>query len=393
MLLLSSLFIFYRSISRIGLNQRKESIILEVQTHRSLLLTLIGISGEIPPDLLERMGISESYGEKLITLLKREGYIKTHYRDKLRGYRLTAKGKKLLLSQNPNRFSFYLTGSSDTNQPRSDLPRRLRLHHGARVWLFMKHIQASIYRDKKPALFSQTDKQVINFLPFPSFYHSREIKELGIETTKINNSRTLGVLFAKHCMYVVFYTGNSVLKWEYRTEIRMKALLSYHVFQGILKNFYRPDTPIHALFIGSHTDVGVQLLTSTGGYRNSCFKLDTSFEHFYFLPDSLAGETILQVLCNKSLANNLIDLLLSDLEGKSDEIPFEHDAMKGDNPVLLAYDFDLSRLSRFVGGLSRYHFQGNLICFDFQKKSLLSYCGERVTITTIDLHKFERRFL
>ncbi len=366
---------------------------METQTHRSLLLALIGISGEIPTDLLDRMGISESYGEKLITRLKEEGYIKTHYRDKLRGYRLTAKGKKLLLTQNPNRFSFFLTGNSDTNQPRSDLPRRLRLHQGARVWLFMEHIQASIYREEKPDLFSTLEMQAASPLPFPSFYHSREIKELGMETTKINNSRTIGVLFAKHCMYVVFYTGNSVLKWEYRTEIRVKALLSYHSSQGILKSYYRLDTPIHALFIGSQMEMGVRLLTSTGGYRNSCFKLDTSFEHFYFLPDSSAGEIMLRILCSEAMTGRLKNLLLSDLEGKSDGIPFDHDAMKEDTPVLLAYDFDLIRLSRFVTGLSRYHLQGILICFDFQKESLLSYCGEQVTIITIDLHKFEGRFL
>lgn len=71
------------------------------------------------------MGISKSYGEKLITKLKEENYIKTHYKDRLRGYRLTSRGKKLLLQDNPERFSFYLSGNTDTNRPRSDYPRRL----------------------------------------------------------------------------------------------------------------------------------------------------------------------------------------------------------------------------------------------------------------------------
>lgn len=62
------------------------------------------------------MGISTSYGEKLITRLKEENLIKTHYRDRLRGYRLTNKAKQLLLQENPDRFSFYLSGNSDTNR-------------------------------------------------------------------------------------------------------------------------------------------------------------------------------------------------------------------------------------------------------------------------------------
>lgn len=40
------------------------------------------------------MGISPSYGEKLITKLKDDNLIKTHYKDRLRGYRLTCTGKK-----------------------------------------------------------------------------------------------------------------------------------------------------------------------------------------------------------------------------------------------------------------------------------------------------------
>ena len=66
-------------------------------------LSLTAIAGESSPLLLSHLGISQSYGAKLITGLKKEGYIKTHYKNKLRGYRLTVKGKRLLLSGNPER--------------------------------------------------------------------------------------------------------------------------------------------------------------------------------------------------------------------------------------------------------------------------------------------------
>ena len=36
---------------------------------------------------------------------------------------------------------------------------------------------------------------------------------------------------------------------------------------------------------------------------------------------------------------------------------------------------------------------GHLICFDFQKPVLQQYFGEKAAIETIDLYKFERRFL
>ena len=58
------------------------------------LLELIALSGEFSPGLVVRLGISPSYSEKLITRLKEQKYIKTHYKDRLRGYRLTSSGKK-----------------------------------------------------------------------------------------------------------------------------------------------------------------------------------------------------------------------------------------------------------------------------------------------------------
>ena len=50
---------------------------------------MIGMCGEFPADQLNRLIPSASYAEKLITDLKAEHLIRTHYRDALRGYRLT----------------------------------------------------------------------------------------------------------------------------------------------------------------------------------------------------------------------------------------------------------------------------------------------------------------
>lgn len=51
------------------------------------------------------------------------------------------------------------------------------------------------------------------------------------------------------------------------------------------------------------------------------------------------------------------------------------------------------RLSRFNTALSFHGLSGHIICFDFQKAVLQQYFGEAVTIETIDLQKFEGRFL
>ena len=360
------------------------------------LLELIALSGEFSPGLVVRLGISPSYSEKLITRLKEQKYIKTHYKDRLRGYRLTSSGKKLLLARNPDRFLFYLSGRSETNQPRSSLPRRQRLQYASHVYVILQNAEITFFRDQKPLLFRESADYAAE-MPFPVFYHSREIKELGAQTIQINNSRAIGILFSAGCIYVVFYTGDGLMKWEYRTELRLKALLSYHISRGILSkeeinHGYSPDTPIKALIIGRTMDTSLKLLTSTGGLRKCYFYLDTSFEYFHYLPDTQEGEILLKLLCKPHVSATLRQLLLSDLQPPNPEMAMEHDAVCEGLPVLLAFDFDMQQISRFRTALSFRQSFGNLICFDFQQKILQEYFGSLASITTISLEKLERRF-
>lgn len=361
------------------------------------LLELIALSGEFSPSLVARLGISPSYSEKLITRLKEQRYIRTHYKNRLRGYRLTSRGKKLLLASNSDRFLFYLSGSSETNQPRSSLPRRQRLQYASHVYVMLRNAEIRFFRDQKPLLFRESANYA-DGMPFPVFYHSREIKELGAQTIQINNSRSIGILFSPDCIYVVFYTGDGLMKWEYRTELKLKALLSYHISQGILskgliKHGYSPDAPIKALIIGSNIDTSLKLLTSTGGIRKSYFYLDTSFDSFHYLPDTHEGEFLLKLLCKPHLRAALRQLLLSDLQPPNPEMGMEHDAVSESRPVLLAFDFDMQRISHFRTALSFRQSLGNLICFDFQFNVLHQYFGETAAITTINLEKLERKFI
>ena len=362
------------------------------------LMELTAISGECSPHVLAHLNLSACYGEKLITRIKKDGYIRTHYKDGLRGYRLTSRGKKLLLEENHSRFSFYLSGSSDTNRPRSDFPRRLRLQQASIAYAMFLNAGVEIFRDRKPLLFSAKIWTTPCNMALPVFYHSREVKELGAEAVKINNSRTMGILLSPECIYAVFCTGGSLMKWEYRTELKVKALLSYHTSRGILSGTgsglcYHPDTPIKALIIGEGMDTALKLMESTGGFQKSYFYLDSSFDYFHYIPDNAAGNTMIRLLCSPTLMKELRNLLISDLQPPCPDYGLEHDAISGGMPVLLAFDFDMLRISRFRTALSFRGLIGNLVCFDFQKPVLQQYFGEVAAIETIDLKKFEGRFL
>lgn len=364
---------------------------LRPDTQKFKLLEMIGISGEFPANQLGRLFSSPTYAEKIITELKSEKLIRTHYKDKLRGYRLTKCSKDFLLSYSPERFSCYLTGNTETNLIRSETPRRIRLHQKAETYLTLLHAGIPIFPDEKPHIFTENREAASPTLrSLPLFYSSREIKELGDVTTKIKNSRSMGILMAPHCVYAIYNTGSNILKWEYKTEVRLNAFLQ-HYLQGYP---YSGHPKIRAIMLGSDMDTAFRLLTSTGGYKRSLFMLDTSFEHFHFITNDMQGETLLKLLLNPKMMAKLNQLLLSDQESPRESIPIEHDAVDTNGtPTILAYDFDMQRINRFNTGLNVYGKSGNLICFDFQIPVLKRYLTADIHFSSIDLFKFRKGFL
>ncbi len=364
---------------------------LRPDTQKYQLLELTGISGEFPADQLKRLFYSPSYAEKVITELKADKLIRTHYKDRLRGYRLTKRAKEMLLHQNPLRFHSCLTGNTETNHIRSEVSKRIRLHQKAQAYLTLLHTGIPLYHDEKPQIFSADECEAsIDYQSLPCFYSSREIKELGELTVKFKSSRSVGILLAPHCVYAVYNTGSGLSKWEHKTEIKLNAFLQHY----LQERPYTGHPYIRAVMFGNGMETALRLLTSTGGYKRSLFMLDDTFEHFHFVPSNDQGESLLKLLMKPKMMAALNQLLLSDQESLQGDIPFEHDGIApGGAPTLLAYDFDMQRICRFNKGLDVYGMSGNLICFDFQIPVLEKYMGSNVRFSSIDLAKFRKEFL
>lgn len=355
------------------------------------LLSLTAISGEFPTSQLNRLPGSPYYLESVITSLKKEGLLRTYYRDRLRGYRLGRKAKFALLNRHPSRFGPYLTGDTDTNHLKSEVSRRLRLHRIAEIYITMDNAGISLYRDEKPQVFSPYgyDEGAISS---PAFFSSREVKEMGIDTTKIRSSRFAGILLSSSGIFVTYNSGNSLMKWHYQSEMRVKALIWTTLCQQRLCNQFCPDD-ISGLAFGNTMELAYQMLTSTGGSKHEYFVLGNSYDHFYYLTANYQGERILALLCNPEKSAELEALLLQGLSGRNTDWHIEHDAITLDGiPVLFGYFCDLSRIARFNASLELLECPGLLICFDFQEDALRRYCGDQVCFQTIDFSKFEGRF-
>ena len=141
------------------------------------LLSLTAISGEFPTDQLNRLPGSPYYLESVVTALKKDGLLRTYYRDKLRGYRLGPRAKATLLESRPDRFASYLTGDTDTNRLKCEIDRRLRLHRLAETYVTMDNAGVCVYRDEKPAIFAP-DGYAGGRIVYPAFFSSREVKEM-----------------------------------------------------------------------------------------------------------------------------------------------------------------------------------------------------------------------
>ena len=323
-------------------------------------------------------------------MLKKEGLLRTYYRDRLRGYRLGARAKSALLSEWPERFAPYLTGNVDTNHLKSEASRRLRLHHLAEAYVTVSNAGIGLFPDEKPEVFSPQG-YCGDAIESPSFYSSREIKGLGIDTTKIYNSRFSGVILSPTSILVTYSSGTALMKWHYKSEMRVKALMWSVLCQQRLSTQYRMGD-VHGLVLGHSMDLAYQILTSTGGPKHDYFMLDGSFDHFYFLTNDHQGEVILALLCDPEKTAELDRILSQGLTAGNPGRATEQDAAEPDGtPVLFGYFCDLPRIVRFNTSLELMERPGTLICFDFQADVLRRYCGDRVHLQTIDFTKFEGR--
>ena len=360
-----------------------------LDTFPGLILTLTALSGELPAALVSRLPASDTYKEYAVKQLKRDNLLRTFYRNGVRGLRLTTTAKRLLVECWPDQFLSYLSGSTETNQLKSEVARRLRLHRMAEVLVTMLNADVSVLPWEKPALFGPTPPAGLSALDRPTYYSSREVKELGEQSVKIRGSRSTGVLLAGNNIFAVYNTGPGQMKWEYRAEMRLKALLEMELCQTRLPAQFKRAQQSAIVFAADMAQMA-PLMGIGGDGRHNCFVLDGDFEHFYYLPSDHHGEVILQLLCDPGEKAVLDGILGKGFDPPRPGWLAEHDAMDGETAVLYAYTCDMPRIRRFNAALEKMDWEGTLFCFDFQKDAIHQVCGPGVSIQCIDFEAYER---
>ena len=213
---------------------------------------------------------------------------------------------------------------------------------------------------------------------------------MGTVFVKIHGARSVGVLLSPTEIFVVYNLGECLMKWDYKSEMRTKALMKTVLCNNRLSHLYTPDS-VSGLLLGNKLSLAYDILT--GQARSQYFLLDGSYEHFYFLTNDRHGERLLQLLCSSELTDRMGDILLGDLYEGNESSTLENDAFdEAGDSVLQGYTLDLPRIKRFNAALNLQGRSGTLICFDYQKEILQRYCCSRVRFQTIDFQKWERSF-
>ena len=301
---------------------------------------------------------------------------------------MTTAAKKLLVDKWPDRFLPYLSGSTETNVLKSEVPRRLRLHRMAEVLVTMLNADVLVFPWEKPAVFSPTPLSAAPCIDRPAYYSSREVKGLGAQAVKIRGSRSTGLLLTDGAIFTIYNTGPFAMKWEYKAEMRLKAMLQTELCQRRLPGQYQ-NAVLSAIVFGQDMERMIPLMNDGGGQRDY-FVLDGNYQHFYYLTSDHKGELILRLLCDAEQRTVLDDILSQDLAPCRPDWIVENDAMDGDSPVLFAYTCDMPRIKRFDTALELHGKTGTLFCFDFQEKAMRQICGSGVDIQCIDFDVYER---
>ena len=346
------------------------------------VLANILMSGESSSRAMTILVPTDNYRQRLLGRLINDGMIRKFQKGELSGYRLTKKGKKILMSMNLERFAFYGADNADFTMRRTAFQYRRRQHRISEVLAIMDRIDTDIYRDKKPAYFQMNGMQTID-LERSAFFHVKEVKEQADLTRKIINSKMTGVWISKDIFWLCYNAFDEKMQWYENVERRAYILLS---------SMMRNSNSIHtcALLFGQNMEMAKQYLADA---KQQAFIMSCSFEKVCYMPLDENGVFLLKLLSRKGLYQYLFSLLLEDATEKKETEYFIHDGFNQDNnPILICIDCDLKRLIQFRTQMLYAGRNYEIICFDFQKEVIKEYCGEGTKISTVDSGKIQKNF-
>ena len=371
-----------------------------------LLMEITAMSGEYPASFLPRLIPAASYAKKIVSALIGDKLIKPVSEGGLKGYRLTPKGKKQLVLDNPARFAGLLDGTVETNKVRSGHERRLRLHTIAETSTVMHNAGVEIFKDVKPKVYlpdlpplpSQPSVTIEgrnpgqhrpHIITVPCFYTSREQK--GQDDNAIRGSRAAGTLLTPTCAYAIYNTGSKESRWSKNVEQRFKAEVEANICRKLPGGQYE-GMALDGVMIGKGMETLEKYLAADEKGLNAYHFLTRVYSSFYYITNDIYGEAQLRLLCDSEKMTVLRNAMLQRNLPPDKSHPVENDAMTEDgSPVLFCCLLDIPRLIRFKTSVFLHKKLGRVAAFDFQADMLEHYLGDAATVVSLNFNEIMAR--
>lgn len=358
------------------------------------VLELLALVGELSSDEIKSFVNSSSYGEKIITALKKETLIRKYKIEDRDLFRLAPRGKKYLKEILPGEFESYLTRQRSMNRIRDD-KRRIERRDKLAKMLFMFHrADIKILPDEKTLLKNssvntRTDSTDTTDAHRPEFYTSMEIKNLVPDYKTSIGSRALGILIANNMLYIVYYTADGELLWKHDSEENFLKSTS----RVLARKLFGKNYGTYQLVFGDSEKTVAAIMKRYG--TKSKGKIYPSAD----MPDMIFALT-------NTEKDATLDLILhcprfiNDLKAKygsniayDEKMPFFDGVRKtkyrAENGIirereefyLFAFLFDMVKVVQAVDVSVKRKYEVRIYCFDYQQKFLEAFIGKSVEST------------
>lgn len=352
------------------------------------ILELIALLGEATSEEIKRFSKSPSYAEKIISLMKKESYIKNFRDGNKSTYRLVKKGKKYLEEKLPLIFSNTFQGQNSLNRVRDDKRREERRKKLAEVLLLFHLADVKIFPDEKVLLrrnsvFTNADTTDFTDKYTPEFYTSSEIKNIVPDYKKGISSRALGILIIYRKVYIVYLTSDGNLFWRKDTE---KDFLT--ITKTVLaRKLFGEDHKIYLLVISDNIKLP-SIIMKRKYMSNGKIHPSPELPNMIFaLNDRELDFTIDLILNNSDIVEKLEKIFRDGYE--SDKKHSQYDGVKiiryknpggqiktNESFITFAFLFDLRKVMEAVYGAIDPGKNVTIFCFDYQRKYIEIFLEE-----------------
>lgn len=349
------------------------------------ILRIIAVAGEVEAHDFIMLGYTREHTQKTIKKLADDGLIKKYKVEKHTLLRLTNIGKKFLMDNFPNMYDGLFEGTSRTNKIRTEKQRRLRNLRLGKLLIIFNRAGVKIFPGERlgynikssVGISGETVSTGISDANAPEFYNFSEIKKSSEHYKTCRSTRSLGVIVTDRTIYIVYYTGDELMKWHENTES------SYYYYIKGEFSVRNAERTIKRLYIAESGFVAEKILKSSGGKSNQYLRLNEDGTEKIFAVSDTHIDLILKIMCDSELYEELYDILMEKIDtdiAKGQE--YDGVDIEG-RPTVCLILFDLRKADRLYNSLKRNGKKGHIICFDFQKEYIEEYFKDLVYIETI----------